>query len=54
MVSMDIDLDVSEQLLRNKISENYHLIEVSTTGIDCEVLMNLIKLKQVFNAFPIP
>ena len=46
VVSMytNIDVAVSEQFLENKINENFHLIEVSAAGIDCEVLMTLVKL----------
>ena len=35
---------VSNQLLENEINKDYHLIEVSATGIDCKVFMTLVKL----------
>ena len=41
---INVDIAVSEQLLENKINENYHFAEVSAAGIDCEVLMILVKL----------
>ena len=34
----------SEKLLEDKINENYGLIEVSATGLDCDDLMTLVKL----------
>ena len=34
----------SEKLLENKINEKYDLIEVPATGLDCDVLMTLVKL----------
>ena len=44
----NIDVTISEELLKNKIEENYHLIEVSATGIDCEVLMPLVEISNKF------
>ena len=53
IVSMytNIDVAISEQLLKNKIEENYHLIEDSTTGIDCEVLMSLVKICNKYSMY---
>ncbi|XP_065578057.1 uncharacterized protein LOC136038689 [Artemia franciscana] len=53
IVSMytNIDVTVSEELLKNKIEENYHLIETSATGIDCEVLMTLVKICNKFSMY---
>ena len=34
----------SEQLLQNKLENNYHLIEESAIGLDIDVLMHLVKL----------
>ena len=42
---------ISEQLLKNKKEENYHLIEASATGIDCEVLMTLVKICNKFSMY---
>ena len=42
---MDSFLVISDELIKNRIEENYHLIiEVSAIGIDCEVLMTLVKI----------
>ncbi|XP_065583868.1 uncharacterized protein LOC136042864 [Artemia franciscana] len=53
IVSMytNIDVTISEELLKNKIEENYHLIETSATGIDCEVLMTLVKICNKFSMY---
>ena len=34
----------SEQLLQNKLENNYHLIEESVIGLDIDVLVHLVKL----------
>ena len=47
----DIVVTISEELLKNKIEENYHLIEVSPTGIDCEVLATLVKICNKFSVY---
>ena len=46
IVSMytSIDVSKSEQLLQNKLENNYHLIEESAIGLDIDVLMHLVKL----------
>ena len=53
IVSMytNIDVATSEQLLKTKIEENYHLIEDSATGIDGEVLFNLVKICNKFSMY---
>ena len=40
----NINVAESEKLLENKINENYDLIEVLATGLDCDVLVTLVKL----------
>jgi hypothetical protein len=47
----NIDVAISEQLLKNKIEENYHLIEDSTTGIDCKVLMSIVKICNKYSMY---
>jgi hypothetical protein len=47
----NINVTVSEQLLENKIKENYHLIEASAAGIDCDVLMTLVKLCNKYSMY---
>jgi retron-type reverse transcriptase len=47
----NIDVTASEHLLENKIKENYHLIEASTAGIDCDVLMTLVKLCNKYSMY---
>ena len=47
----NIDVAVSEQLLENKINENYHLIEVSAAGLDCDVLMTFVKLCNKYSMY---
>ena len=47
----NIDLTISEELLKNKIEENCHLIEVSATGIDCEALMTMVKSCNKFSMY---
>jgi len=46
IVSMYTNINVAESknLLENKTNENYNLTEVSATGLDCDVLMTLVKL----------
>ena len=53
IVSMhtNIDVTISGEVLKNKIEENYHLIEVSAMGIDCEVLMTLVKICNKFSMY---
>jgi len=53
IVSMYINIDVavSEQLLENKINDNYHSIEVLAAGIDCQVLMTLVKLCNKYSMY---
>jgi len=41
---------ISEELLK-KLEENCHLIEVSATGIDCEVSMTLVKICNKFSVY---
>ena len=38
----NINAAKSEQLLETKINENYDLIEVSATGLDCDILRTLV------------
>jgi len=53
VVSMykNINVAESERLLENKINENYDLIEVSATGLDCDVLMTLVKLCNKYSMY---
>ena len=47
----NINVAESEKLLENKINENYDLIEVSATGLDCDVLMTLVKLCNKYSMY---
>ena len=53
IVSMYTNINVaeSEKLLENKINENYDLIEVSVTELDCDVLMTLVKLCKKYSMY---
>ena len=53
VVSMYTNINVaeSEKLLENKINENYDLIEVLATGLDCDVLMTLVKLCNKYSMY---
>ena len=47
----NIDVTISEELLKNKIEENHHLFEFSVTGIDCEILITLVKICNRFSMY---
>ena len=53
IVSMytNINETESEKLSENKINENYDLIEVSASGLDCDVLMTLVKLCNEYSMY---
>ena len=52
-VSMYTNINVAEpeKLLENKINENYDLIEVPATRLDCEVLMTLVKVCNKYSIY---
>ena len=47
----NIEIAESEKLLENKINENYDLIEVLATGLNCDVLMTLVKLCSKYSMY---
>ena len=46
-----INVRESMKLLENKINENYDLIEPSASGLDCDVLITLVKLCNKYSMY---